>query len=392
MWEKWKTLYQSPGYTYNDPKRGGIFTVSSRTNYEINTASGIIASYKADFKKEDKYSRDIFNRKKLGATNALSGLGNQEITFFGYEAPLLRVQNEQGGQFRISADLVGLADDGKIVVVETKLPGGDTLDKALLQAYGYAFFLACHLTTPFKKDVIEHLLQSFEKVQGYSNSKTPGNIQHDVHYMIAAPAKYFYENLAVNEKVGVLLEQLNKQDLSFLKNPPENCSLPRNPSFSGFLIVEDNHLCFNNFGSVEKYLSDVSRWHNLEQSLDFSEAERLEQIKWKQTWLLSKAAKKNGEYVYKGKTYMVPYCLPMKHKTENLFEEIRNEAYHFFESIGVSWHSKGENHLLSSQTYCVNFLFPFADRPKAFKALLQPIFPNIETMLPIEQGKYVTFE
>lgn len=392
MWEKWKALYQSPGFLFNDPKRGGIFIVPSRTNYEINTGSGIIASYKAGLEKEDKYTRDIFNKKKLGVNKALASQENQEIVFFGYEAPLLRVKNERGGQFRISADLVALTDNGKVVIVETKLPGGDRMDKALLQAYGYAFFLACHLASPFNQEVIEHIHHSFEKVQGDSNTKAADKIQSDVHYMIVAPSQYFYENLAENEKAGALLEVLENNDLKYLENSPADCSLPKNPVFSGFLIVEDNHLSFDNFGSLEDYLSDVCRWHNFEKSLDYAEAERLAQIKCKQTWIFSKAARKKGEYFYKDKPYMVPYCLPLEHKSENLFEEIRDETYQFFESIGVSWHSKGENHLLSSQTYCVNFLFPFADKPEALKTLLQPLFPNIETMLPIEKGKYVTFE
>jgi hypothetical protein len=41
---------------------------------------------------------------------------------------------------------------------------------------------------------------------------------------------------------------------------------------------------------------------------------------------------------------------------------------------------------------CANFLFPFFDRPSALAALLRPIFPLLDEMLPIEDGQFVAHE
>ena len=53
---------------------------------------------------------------------------------------------------------------------------------------------------------------------------------------------------------------------------------------------------------------------------------------------------------------------------------------------------KPSNHMCDSQVCCANFLFPFADKPEALAALLKPIFPNLQEMLPIEDGLYMAFE
>jgi hypothetical protein len=77
---------------------------------------------------------------------------------------------------------------------------------------------------------------------------------------------------------------------------------------------------------------------------------------------------------------------------ENLFKGIRESAEGFFKNHEIKWHPVGRYHVLSSQTYCVNFLFPFIKKPEALRELLKPIFPDIEEMLPIEDDGYVTFE
>jgi hypothetical protein len=41
---------------------------------------------------------------------------------------------------------------------------------------------------------------------------------------------------------------------------------------------------------------------------------------------------------------------------------------------------------------CVNFLFPFADQPAALAQFFQPLFPELDHMLPVEDGQYVSFE
>jgi hypothetical protein len=40
----------------------------------------------------------------------------------------------------------------------------------------------------------------------------------------------------------------------------------------------------------------------------------------------------------------------------------------------------------------VNFLFPFFNKPEALASMLRPIFPDLQIMLPIEDGKYVAME
>lgn len=106
----------------------------------------------------------------------------------------------------------------------------------------------------------------------------------------------------------------------------------------------------------------------------------------------SSEAKNDG--VYKNKPY--PFCLPVNCSEQNLFPEIRETALSFFTDRGIKWHDghngKPSNHLCDSQVCCVNFLFPFSKKPEALKSILLHIFPDIETMLPVENGQYVSFE
>ena len=104
------------------------------------------------------------------------------------------------------------------------------------------------------------------------------------------------------------------------------------------------------------------------------------------------AARADG--TYKGKTR--PFCLPLEHAEENLFPEIRQIALAYFASQGIKWHDgqngKPSNHLCDSQVCCVNFLLPFADKPRALAEVLRPVFPALQEMLPIEDGQYVACE
>ena len=106
----------------------------------------------------------------------------------------------------------------------------------------------------------------------------------------------------------------------------------------------------------------------------------------------SEGARKEG--IYKGHSY--PFCLPRDYALENLFPDIREPALSYFDRNEIKWHDgqnhKPSNHLCDSQVCCVNFLFPFFDKPKALAGLLRPIFPVIQEMLPIEDGQYVAFE
>ena len=96
------------------------------------------------------------------------------------------------------------------------------------------------------------------------------------------------------------------------------------------------------------------------------------------------AAREYG--IFRGKRR--PFCLPREHADENLFHEIRMTALGYFVQQGVKWHQgqncKPSNHLCDSQVCCVNFLFPFADKPHALVELLRPLFPSIRRMLPME--------
>ncbi|MBI5830099.1 MAG: hypothetical protein HZB20_11305 [Chloroflexi bacterium] len=126
---------------------------------------------------------------------------------------------------------------------------------------------------------------------------------------------------------------------------------------------------------------------------EFLESEKPEQAKFKATSAyISDAARADG--IYKGKPR--PFCLPLKYAEENLFHEIQQTAPVYFTAQSIKWHDgqngMPSNHLCDSQVCCVNFLFPFADKPRALAEVLRPVFPAIQKMLPIENEQFVTFE
>jgi hypothetical protein len=100
----------------------------------------------------------------------------------------------------------------------------------------------------------------------------------------------------------------------------------------------------------------------------------------------SEAAKLDG--IIGKKAY--PFAIPGEHWPENLFHSIRDQTQTYFNRHCISWH-RMRSHLLSSQICCLNFLMPFATRPKALAQLIAPIFPNV-TMPPVEGERYVAFE
>ena len=107
----------------------------------------------------------------------------------------------------------------------------------------------------------------------------------------------------------------------------------------------------------------------------------------------SEEAKVPGSY--RGHTY--DFILPEACADENLFPEIRQSVKDYFSSKKIQWHDgKNDNpspHLCSSQVCCVNFLFPFVDKPEPLKALLRPIYPTISNVIPMEDsGELVSFE
>jgi hypothetical protein len=125
----------------------------------------------------------------------------------------------------------------------------------------------------------------------------------------------------------------------------------------------------------------------------FLESEKPFQAEFKaKTTYISENARADGIYKSKPRSF----CLPLDHAEENLFPEIRKTAIDHFSKHHIKWHDgqKGNpsNHLCDSQVCCVNFLFPLADKPIALAIVMRSVFPNIERMLPVESGKYVSFE
>lgn len=100
------------------------------------------------------------------------------------------------------------------------------------------------------------------------------------------------------------------------------------------------------------------------------------------------------EGVYKGKPRS--FCLPVEFAEQNLAPEIRESALSHFAQHSIKWHDgqngKPSNHLCDSQVCCVNFLFPFVDKPIELAQVLRSVYPEIEEMISIESERYVSFE
>jgi len=125
----------------------------------------------------------------------------------------------------------------------------------------------------------------------------------------------------------------------------------------------------------------------------FLESEKITQIQFKNNSpYFSDPARLEG--TYNGKPY--PFCLPVEFAEQNLVPEIRESVLSYFEKCSIRWHGgqngKPSNHLCSSQVCCINFLFPFADRPGELAQVFRLVYPEIEKMLPVENGRYVSFE
>jgi hypothetical protein len=126
----------------------------------------------------------------------------------------------------------------------------------------------------------------------------------------------------------------------------------------------------------------------------FLELERVRQARFKaQSSYFSEAARLPGVFRNRPRDF----CVPPELAEENLYPGIREQALRHFQQQNIKWHlgqdNKPINHLCSSQVCCVNFLYPFANQPEALAALLRPLFPDIEKMLPIDSPEQlVTFE
>jgi hypothetical protein len=128
--------------------------------------------------------------------------------------------------------------------------------------------------------------------------------------------------------------------------------------------------------------------------MKFLAAEKKLQTAWKLTAKgLPREARKPGLY----RNCMHPFCLPLEYAGYNLFQEIRDDALATFDKHRIVWHSSAlpglpSNHLCSSQVFAVNLLFPFIDKPEALAEALRPFFPDIDHMVPVEDGRFISFE
>lgn len=126
----------------------------------------------------------------------------------------------------------------------------------------------------------------------------------------------------------------------------------------------------------------------------FLDRERIRQTAIKQSLpYFSAEARQDGIYRKKSRSF----CLPKSVARENLLADIRDEACNYFQNHQIGWHDgtidTPSNHLCSSQVCCVNFLFPFMNRPQELRDLLRPIFPALHKMLPLETPEsYLAFE
>lgn len=125
----------------------------------------------------------------------------------------------------------------------------------------------------------------------------------------------------------------------------------------------------------------------------FLESEKITQAQFKATSShFSDLARADG--IYKSKPRV--FCLPVEFAGQNLVPEIRETAVSHFSEHGIKWHDglqgKPSNHLCDSQVCCVNLLFPLADKPNELAQVFRLVYPDIEKMLPIENGRYVSFE
>lgn len=129
----------------------------------------------------------------------------------------------------------------------------------------------------------------------------------------------------------------------------------------------------------------------------FRAAERARAAAWKlRTPVLSVTARRPAPWIDQAghSRGLHDHCLPAEHAADNLLPEAQG-AIELFSSLGIPWHcgvADGPgNNLLSSQVQCVNALFPMIDDPERIRRAFGHVV-DIAEVLPIEDGRYVTFE
>jgi hypothetical protein len=99
-----------------------------------------------------------------------------------------------------------------------------------------------------------------------------------------------------------------------------------------------------------------------------------------------------GNGLYANRRY--PFVL--QDRTQNLWDQIRNDALDYFERYSIIWWSDDSRniptgHVLSSQVACINHLFWLRDRKDAALSVAKRIDPDIVDVEKMDSG-YVEFE
>ena len=115
---------------------------------------------------------------------------------------------------------------------------------------------------------------------------------------------------------------------------------------------------------------------------------------WKQrTLTLPDDARTPGVYEKHRRAY--PFCLPVEFASHNLLPEVRNGAIDLFKELDIPWHDSvaggPSNHLRDSQVQCVNALFTMVADAERIKLAFGGAV-DIAEVLPIEEGRFLTFE
>jgi hypothetical protein len=94
---------------------------------------------------------------------------------------------------------------------------------------------------------------------------------------------------------------------------------------------------------------------------------------------------------YKSNPSYRDFCLNNEMSQENLHELIRIDALKYFKEREIEWHdgikNNPSNHLLCSQSFCVNSLFPFYYVKESLKNILKELNYDVKEVLKFELDK-----
>ena len=86
------------------------------------------------------------------------------------------------------------------------------------------------------------------------------------------------------------------------------------------------------------------------------------------------------------------FCLRNDQASENLHASIRDAAVDYFRERDIPWHDGigggPSNHLCCSQSFCVNFWFPFRNSPGPLAAVLRGLGFDAAEVLPFELDRF----